>query len=129
MTASIEQIANRANELSGSMSHGQACYAACQEFEIVESELASTASIVSTVLTNREISRDRTPETAAEKTAREKRIAEKAATNRASALRHFAFARASSERPGCGRNELERRVAELLAAPAWVAAMIRVHKI
>jgi hypothetical protein len=51
----IEQIARRANELSGSMSHGQACYAACRELGVEEDEVASTASIVSAEITNAEI--------------------------------------------------------------------------
>lgn len=55
MKATIEQIADRANQLSGSMSHGQACYAACREMGVEESEVVLTSSIVSTVLTNREI--------------------------------------------------------------------------
>jgi len=56
MKATIEQIADRANQLSGSMSHGQACHAACIEMGVEKSEVPATASIVSTVLTNREIS-------------------------------------------------------------------------
>lgn len=55
MKATIEQIADRANPLSGSMSHAQACYAACREMGVEESEVPSVASIVSTTLTNREI--------------------------------------------------------------------------
>jgi hypothetical protein len=55
MKATIEQIADRANQLSGSMSHGQACHAACREMGVEESEVPSTASIVSAELTNREI--------------------------------------------------------------------------
>lgn len=55
MKATIEQIADRANQLSGSMSHGQACHAACREMGVEESEVPATASIVSAVLTNREI--------------------------------------------------------------------------
>ena len=35
----IDQIADRANQLTGSMSHGQACFAACREMGIEESEL------------------------------------------------------------------------------------------
>jgi hypothetical protein len=63
MKATIDQIANRANELSGSMSHGNACFAACKEFEVEPSELSSTAAIVSTVLTNRDLNpRQATPE-------------------------------------------------------------------
>lgn len=56
MKATIEQIADRANQLSGSMSHSQACHFACIEMGVEKSEVPATASIVSTVLTNREIS-------------------------------------------------------------------------
>lgn len=55
MKTPIEQIANRANQLSGSMSHGQACHTACLEFGYEGSESATLAIIVSTVLTNLEI--------------------------------------------------------------------------
>lgn len=51
----IEQIADRANQLSGSMSHGQACFAACREMGVEESEVPATAGIVSAGLINREI--------------------------------------------------------------------------
>lgn len=37
------------------MSHGQACYSACRELGVEESEVPTVASIVSTELTNREI--------------------------------------------------------------------------
>lgn len=47
------------------MSHGHACYAACREMEVEEAEMAVTAGIVSTELTNREM-HPRVP-TAAEK--------------------------------------------------------------
>lgn len=55
MKATIEQITDRANQLSGSMSHGQACYAACREMGVEESEVPTVASIVSTELTFREM--------------------------------------------------------------------------
>lgn len=51
----ISKITDRAIQLSVSMSHGQACYAACREMGIKESEIPALASIVSTELTNREI--------------------------------------------------------------------------
>ena len=44
-----ENIARRALQLTGSMSHGQACFAACREAGIDESEVAAIASIVSTL--------------------------------------------------------------------------------
>ena len=52
---SVEQIADRANQLTGSMSHGQACFAPCREMGHEEYEVAAVASIVSTTLTNREL--------------------------------------------------------------------------
>ena len=65
MKATIEQIADRANQLSGLMSHGEACWAACREMGVEECEVPVTANIVSTVLTNREL--NPRPTTAAEK--------------------------------------------------------------
>lgn len=62
MKITIEQIADRANQFSASMSHGHACFAACREMGVPESEVSVTAAIVSTALTNREINpRDTTP--------------------------------------------------------------------
>jgi hypothetical protein len=70
MKATIEQIAERANQLSGSMSHGNACYAACREMGVEESEVPAVASIVSTELTNREMNpRCETPEEKSKKVA------------------------------------------------------------
>ena len=51
----MERIADRANELTGSVSHGHACYMACREAGIPEAEVPSTASIVSAMLINREL--------------------------------------------------------------------------
>ena len=51
----IAEIVKRANELSGSMSHGQACFLACQEMGIEASEVAAVASVVSTDITNAEL--------------------------------------------------------------------------
>lgn len=63
MEATIEQIVDRANQLSGLMSHGNACFAACREMGVEKSEVPVTASIVSTVLTHREMNpRSTTPE-------------------------------------------------------------------
>ena len=69
MKATIEQIADRANQLSGSMSRGNACYAACLEMGVEESEVPVTASIVSTELTNREMNPRATTAVEKEKTA------------------------------------------------------------
>ena len=54
-TAPIEQIVSRAKELAGSMSHGEACFAACREMGVEESELAAIAGIVSSEITNAEL--------------------------------------------------------------------------
>lgn len=62
MNPTIEQISNRAEQLTASMSHGQACFAACRELAVSEDEVASTASIVSAVLTNREMNIPVSPE-------------------------------------------------------------------
>ncbi len=67
MKTNIEQIADRANQLSGAMSHGQACQSACREMGIADSDLKATASIVSTELTNRSISVPRRESTEEEK--------------------------------------------------------------
>lgn len=55
MNIKIENVVARANQLSGLMSHGQACYAACREMGVEEAEVPAVASIVSTELTNREM--------------------------------------------------------------------------
>ena len=54
-TAPIKQIVNRAKELAGSMSHGEACFAACREMGVEESQVAAVASIVSSEITNGEL--------------------------------------------------------------------------
>ena len=55
-TTPIEQIVSRAKQLAFSMSHGHACFAACRELGVEESEVASIASIISTEITNAELS-------------------------------------------------------------------------
>jgi hypothetical protein len=54
-TTPIEQIVRRAKELAGSMSHGFACFAACREMGVEESEVAAVAGIVSAEITNAEL--------------------------------------------------------------------------
>jgi len=54
-TTTIEQIVSRAKQLAFSMSHGHACFAACRELGVEESEVASIASIISTEITNAEL--------------------------------------------------------------------------
>lgn len=55
MSATIEQIADRANLLTASVDHGHACYIACREAGVPDNEIAMTASVVSTVLIRREL--------------------------------------------------------------------------
>lgn len=66
MKTEIEIIADRAAELAATLSHGQACFLACREAGIPEAEVPSTASIVSAMLTNREINPPRRSLTPAE---------------------------------------------------------------
>ncbi len=54
----IDKIADRANQLTATMSHGLACYHACLEFDVPADEINSTAAIVSGILTRREIELD-----------------------------------------------------------------------
>ena len=58
-TTPIAEIVKRANELAGSMSHGQACFLACQEMGIEASEVAAIASVVSADITNAELAATR----------------------------------------------------------------------
>lgn len=51
----IESIVKRSVELEGSMSRGNAVYAACREVGVAESEIAGVASVVSAELTNSEM--------------------------------------------------------------------------
>jgi hypothetical protein len=51
-TMCIESIAARASQLETSMSHGKACFLACREAGVEEMEVASTASVISSVVTN-----------------------------------------------------------------------------
>ena len=53
--STLEQIANRARQLAVSMSHGDACFAACREMGIEASEVSVVASIVSSEITNGEL--------------------------------------------------------------------------
>ncbi len=73
------------------MGHGYACYAACREMGVEESEVPMTASIVSTELTNREMN-PRVP-TAVEK----EKAAAKAAAIAALVPKHLAAIAANIE--------------------------------
>ena len=119
----IEQIADRANELSLSMGHGYACFTACREAGVPESEVSFTASIVSMAITQREINR---PETDAQAAARIARAKEDQKEARENAVRHAAQTRASFEFPGGdNRDARATRVSELLNTPAWVEAQVK----
>ena len=48
----LKNIALRAAQLEGLLTHGHACYAACREAGIQEHDIECAASIVSTMLTN-----------------------------------------------------------------------------
>ena len=110
----IEHIANRANQLSGSMSHGQACFAACIEMGVEKSEVPATASIVSAILTNREINFKGQSETAEQKAAQQQEM-----------LKSRASTKANFELPGkANRDARAVRVTELLNTPAWVNAQL-----
>ena len=54
-SSTLEQIANRARQFAVSMSHGDACFAACREMGIEASEVSVVASIVSSEITNGEL--------------------------------------------------------------------------
>lgn len=48
----LKNIALRAAQLEGLLTHGQACFAACREAGIQEQDIPVAASVVSTMLTN-----------------------------------------------------------------------------